>query len=125
MSKGRFAAVFQPKKQVTEAEPAPQGDGPVERKPKPAPKPKTAPPRPARSRSTAKAKSGRQRIPTVRWAEVSNLVTIGAKVPDEVAQHWAIEAKRQRTSVSYVISQALIRAFGLPDGAVMPEGENE
>jgi hypothetical protein len=53
-----------------------------------------------------------------------SLVTVGAKVPAEVAQHWAIEAKRQRTSISYLINQALISAFGVPEGAILPEGES-
>jgi hypothetical protein len=122
MSKGRFAAVFQPKKPVAAAESEP--DGPVESKLKPARKPKSAPARAPRARPSAKTKSGRQRIPVVRWVAADSLVTVGAKVPAEVAQHWAIEAKRQRTSISYLINQALISAFGVPEGAILPEGES-
>lgn len=52
-------------------------------------------------------------------------VTVGAKVYKTLANHWTVEAKRQRRSVSEVIRQALVEAFGLPDDfppeAVKPE----
>jgi hypothetical protein len=122
MSKGRFAAVFQPKKPAAAVEP--ESDGSVESKPRPARKPKSAPARALHPRSSAKTKPGRQRIPVIRWVAADSLVTVGAKVPAEVAQHWAIEAKRQRTSISYLINQALIGAFGVPEGAILPEEES-
>lgn len=52
-------------------------------------------------------------------------VTVGAKVYKSLANHWTVEAKRQRLSVSEVVRNALVEAFGLPDGfppeAVKPE----
>lgn len=52
-------------------------------------------------------------------------VTVGAKVYKTLANHWTVEAKRRRMSVSEVVRNALVEAFGLPDGfppeAVKPE----
>lgn len=56
---------------------------------------------------------------SVRWADTGDLITIGAKVPSDVAQHWIVEAKRQRTSLTYIITRALLDALGAPDGAVL------
>lgn len=42
-------------------------------------------------------------------------VTVGAKVYKTLANHWTVEAKRQRQSVSDVIRQALVETFGLPE----------
>ena len=58
---------------------------------------------------------------TIKWADVSDLITIGAKVPADVAQHWIVEAKRQRTSLTYIIAKALLDALGAPDGAVLED----
>lgn len=57
----------------------------------------------------------------IKWADAESLITVGAKVPPAVAQHWIIEAKRQRTSLTYVITKALLEAFGAPDGAIIEE----
>lgn len=43
-------------------------------------------------------------------------VTVGAKVYKELAYHWTAEAKRKRKPVSDVIRDALVEAFGLPEG---------
>jgi len=43
-------------------------------------------------------------------------VTVGAKVYKELAYHWTAESKRKRRSVSDVIREALVDAFGLPEG---------
>ena len=122
MSKGRYAAIFDKKPLDVEPEtervekPKRKAKAKVESKAEPKAKSaRKATPLPA---TTAR---GRERIPVVRWADVETLVTVGAKVPADVAQHWAIEAKRQRTSVSYIISLALIEAFGTPPDAILPD----
>jgi hypothetical protein len=116
--KGRFAAIFHPERPATESEPEPK----PERKRKTRPK-RQAPARPPRA--SAKPEASRGKIPVMRWAQTNSLVTVGAKVPADVAQHWAIEAKRQRTSISYIISRALVEAFGTPDGAVLSDEKPE
>jgi hypothetical protein len=58
---------------------------------------------------------------SVRWADTGDLITIGAKVPADVAQHWIVEAKRRRTSLTYIIAKALLDALGAPDGAVLED----
>ena len=57
----------------------------------------------------------------LKWADTSELVTIGAKAPAEVVTHWAIEAKRQKRPMSQVIIAALIDAFGVPEGSLKEE----
>lgn len=116
MSKGRYAAIFEKKPSSVEAEP--------ERVEKPK---RQAKARLARKAEPLPAKTarGRERIPVIRWTDTETLVTVGAKVPADVAQHWTIEAKRQRTSVSYIISRALIEAFGTPPDAILPEEGGE
>lgn len=52
-------------------------------------------------------------------------VTIGAKVYKDLAYFWTAQGKVKRQSVSDVVRQALVDAFGLPEGfpleAVKPE----
>lgn len=64
-------------------------------------------------------------MPTIKWANALNLVTVGTKAPEDVAQHWAVEAKRRRVSMSFIITTALIEAFGLPDGARLLNEDEE
>jgi hypothetical protein len=56
-----------------------------------------------------------------RWAEPDNLSTVGAKVSEPVAIHFATEAKRRRIPMSYVIVTALIETYGLPEGAILDD----
>jgi len=58
-----------------------------------------------------------------RWAEPENLVTVGAKVSEPVANHFAVEAKRRRIPMSYTIITALIETYGLPEGAILDDAE--
>ena len=60
---------------------------------------------------------------SIKWADTGSLVTVGTKAPEDVAQHWVVEAKRQRVSMAYVITKALIEAFGAPDGAILEDEE--
>lgn len=98
------------------------------------PRPETPPARPASRKperrravkpelrkhvKTAPRKAGKAEA--VKWADTSGLVTIGAKAPAEVVTHWAVEAKRQKRPMSQVIIQALIDAFGLPEGSLKDE----
>lgn len=107
---------------------------PARDKPEPEPRPETPPARPA-SRKPARRKHVktelRKHVKTpsrkagkaeaVKWADTSGLVTVGAKAPPEVVTHWAVEAKRQKRPMSQVIVQALIDAFGLPEGSLKDE----
>lgn len=98
------------------------------------PRPETPPERPAsrkperrravkpelrKAGKTAPRKAGKAEA--VKWADTAGLVTVGAKAPPAVVTHWAVEAKRQKRPMSQVIIQALIEAFGLPEGSLKDE----
>lgn len=42
-------------------------------------------------------------------------IGVNARVLRDYRDHWAVEAKRQRTSVSEVIVEALLKKFGEPE----------
>lgn len=56
-------------------------------------------------------------------------VTVGAKVYKTLAYYWTAQAKLKRQSVSDVVRQALVDAFGLPEDfppeAVRPENRKD
>ncbi|MCI0393208.1 MAG: hypothetical protein MOB07_31150 [Acidobacteria bacterium] len=78
--------------------------------------------RKTRKRIAVKQKYGRHQM--IKWIDAEKLVTVATKAPENVADFWATEAKRLRLPMAFVISNALIEAFGLPDGAIL-EDENE
>jgi hypothetical protein len=43
------------------------------------------------------------------------MVNLGIKVPKSWRQHWAAEAKRNGTTMTDVMTEALTAKFGLPD----------
>jgi len=61
----------------------------------------------------------------IRWTQTDDLTTIGCKVPRAIAEHLATEAKRRRTPVSQVIARALVEAFGVPPGSILPDDPAE
>ncbi|MBO0719317.1 MAG: hypothetical protein J2P41_00720 [Blastocatellia bacterium] len=71
--------------------------------------------------TTSPRKNGKRE--TIKWTDTSSLVTVGTKAPADVAQHWVVEAKRQGLSMTYIITKALIEAFGAPEGAVLEDEE--
>lgn len=89
--------------------------GPAEEKPEPKKKPSRKPELRKHVKRKAVITEG------LKWADTSELVTIGAKAPAEVVTHWAIEAKRQKLPMSQVIIAALIEAFGVPEGSLKDE----
>lgn len=48
-------------------------------------------------------------------ADQSDYVGVNARVLRDYRDHWAVEAKRQRTTVSEVIVEALLKKFGEPE----------
>lgn len=48
-------------------------------------------------------------------ADKSDYVGVNARVLRDYRDHWAVEAKRQRTTVSEVIVEALLKRFGEPE----------
>ncbi|MCI0388431.1 MAG: hypothetical protein MOB07_06655 [Acidobacteria bacterium] len=63
-------------------------------------------------------KRNRRKRHKILWVDNSDLVTVGAKVPEDVKLYWTIEAKRQGLTITYLINKALIDEFGVPDGAI-------
>jgi Cu2+-containing amine oxidase len=47
--------------------------------------------------------------------EAAEMVNLGIKVPKSWRQHWAAEAKRNGTTMTDVMTEALTAKFGLPD----------
>ena len=43
-------------------------------------------------------------------------VNLSIKVPKALRRHWSVEAKRQDTSLTAAITEALIARFGTPSG---------
>ena len=48
-------------------------------------------------------------------AEEDAAVSLTVKVPLSYRQHWQIEAKRRRTSVTSLVVEALTKELGLPE----------
>ena len=48
-------------------------------------------------------------------AEEDTAVSLTVKVPLSYRQHWQIEAKRRRTSVTSLVVEALTKELGLPE----------
>ena len=48
-------------------------------------------------------------------ADKSDYVGVNARVLRDYRDHWAVEAKKQRTTVSEVIVEALLTKFGEPE----------
>lgn len=46
--------------------------------------------------------------------ELEKMVNLCVKVPQSLRQHWAAEAKRQGTTMTAVITEALSQKFGKP-----------
>ena len=96
---------------------------PAEEKPEPKKKPSRKPELRNYVKTETRKNVKRKAVITegLKWADTSELVTIGAKAPAEVVTHWAIEAKRQKRPMSQVIIAALIDAFGVPEGSLKEE----
>ncbi|MEG3440035.1 hypothetical protein V0288_23100 [Pannus brasiliensis CCIBt3594] len=54
-------------------------------------------------------------IPENQIIQSDSDVNLSVKVPKSLRQHWAAEAKRQGTTMTAVIVEALIDRFGKPD----------
>lgn len=54
-----------------------------------------------------------QEVPS-QSTEVEKMVNLCVKVPQSLRQHWAAEAKRQGTTMTAVITEALNQKFGKP-----------
>lgn len=97
-------------------------EGQAEKTPAENPRPKKKPSRKTEKRNYVKLETRKTgKAENLKWADTSELVTIGAKAPAEVVTHWAIEAKRQKWPMSQVIIAALIDAFGVPEGSLKDE----
>lgn len=70
-------------------------------------------------RKVIRRKTGKRK--TIRFETHDGTVTVSAKASEHLAVFWASEAKRTRLSMSYVILDALIEAYGLPEGTVLEE----
>lgn len=46
---------------------------------------------------------------------VEEMVNLSIKVPKSLRQHWAAESKRQGTSLTAAITDALVNRFGKPE----------
>ena len=67
----------------------------------------------------AKPESRKAEKPVTQQASKPNLgevVTVGAKVYKELAYFWTAQGKLTRKPVSDVIREALVAAYGLPEG---------
>jgi hypothetical protein len=64
-----------------------------------------------------KTESKKTRKPEIRGEVNSGLdVNLSIKVPRSRRQHWAAEAKRQGTTLTAAITEALSQRFGEPSG---------
>lgn len=65
------------------------------------------------SGNTENQKSGGQIKP--KTEEKGRAVNLSIKVPENLRRHWVAEAKRQGTSITAEVTDALNKKFGLPD----------
>ncbi len=72
-------------------------------------------------RDEGTSKQNHRKRATIRWRDTTKLVTVSAKVPEDAAAYWAVEAKLRGISMTYVIGKALIEAYGVPDGAILED----
>lgn len=62
-----------------------------------------------------KAESNKTRKPEEKQADTQPDVNLSIKVPKSLRQHWAAEAKRQGTTLTATIMEALSAKFGEPE----------
>jgi len=65
------------------------------------------------NQKTRKLQNQKQAEPVA--VEAAEMVNLGIKVPKSWRQHWAAEAKRNGTTMTDVMTEALTAKFGLPD----------
>ena len=67
------------------------------------------------NQSDGKPESQKEGQASVMVAEKEKDVNLSIKVPEPLRRHWVSEAKRQGTSLTAAITEALIEKFGKPD----------
>ncbi len=67
------------------------------------------------SQNTGKPENQKESQESVLVVEKEKDVNLSIKVPEPLRRHWVSEAKRQGTSLTAAITEALIEKFGKPD----------
>ena len=67
------------------------------------------------NQNAGKPESQKESRESVLVVEKEKDVNLSIKVPEPLRRHWVSEAKRQGTSLTAAITEALIEKFGKPD----------
>jgi predicted HicB family RNase H-like nuclease len=67
------------------------------------------------SQNAGKPENQKEGQESVLVVEKEKDVNLSIKVPEPLRRHWVSEAKRQGTSLTAAITEALIEKFGKPD----------